>query len=116
VAQAAILPENKNLLRDGKFPWRLAKYASLEPFSWVPSYLFLYLIFLATSYTLQKGVHIRVTFILDLFKFKMKRFLELVASLFAVIICFVLLWQTSLLTRGAFKDDWTAPTMLSVRY
>ena len=46
----------------------------------------------------------------------MKRFLELVASLFAVIFCFVLLWQTSLLTWEAFKDDWIAPTMLSVRY
>ena len=95
------------------------RYVLNRPSRWVSEvscYLFLYLIFLATSYTLEKGVHIRVTFILDLFKFKMKRVLELVASLFAVIFCLVLLWETSLLTWEAFRDDWIAPTMLSVRY
>ena len=95
------------------------RYFLKRPSIWVTevsSYLFLYLIFLATSYTLQKGVHIRVTFILDLFKFKIKRLLELVASLFAVIFCLVLFWQTSLLTWEAFTDDWIAPTMLSVHY
>ena len=95
------------------------RYFLNRPSRWVTEvsgYLLLYLIFLATSYTLEKGVHIRVTFISDLFKFKMKRFLELVGSLFAVIFCFVLLWQTSLLTWEAYRDDWIAPTMLSVRY
>jgi TRAP-type C4-dicarboxylate transport system permease small subunit len=95
------------------------RYVLNRPSRWVTEvsgYLLLYLIFLATSYTLEKGVHIRVTFISDLFKFKMKRFLELVGSLFAVIFCFVLLWQTSLLTWEAYRDDWIAPTMLSVRY
>ena len=95
------------------------RYFLNRPSRWVTEvsgYLLLYLIFLATSYTLEKGVHIRVTFISDLFKFKMKRILELVGSLFAVIFCFVLLWQTSLLTWEAYRDDWIAPTMLSVRY
>jgi TRAP-type C4-dicarboxylate transport system permease small subunit len=27
--------------------------------------------------------------------------------------CFVLLWQTSLMTWSAFKEKWTSPTMLS---
>ena len=95
------------------------RYFLGRPSIWVTevsSYLFLYLIFLATSYTFQKGVHIRVTFILDLFKFKTRRFLELVAYLLAVIFCLVLLWETSMLTWEAYADDWIAPTMLSVRY
>ncbi|MFC1866840.1 TRAP transporter small permease [Thermodesulfobacteriota bacterium] len=95
------------------------RYFLKRPSIWVTevsSYLFLYMIFLATSYTLQQGVHIRVTFILDLFSANVKRFLELVASLLAVIFCLVLIWQTSLLTWEAFRDDWIAPTMLSVRY
>ena len=95
------------------------RYFIKRPSIWVTevaSYLFLYLIFLATSYTLQRGVHIRVTFLLDLFSAKIKRYLELLSSLFAIIFCLVLLWQTSLLTWEAFRDDWIAPTMLSVHY
>ena len=95
------------------------RYFIKRPSIWVTevaSYLFLYLIFLATSYTLQQGVHIRVTFLLDLFSAKIKRYLELLSSLFAIIFCLVLLWQTSLLTWEAFRDDWIAPTMLSVHY
>ena len=95
------------------------RYFIKRPSIWVTEvagYLFLYLIFLATSYTLQQGVHIKVTFLLDLFSAKLKRYLEFLASLFAIIFCLVLLWQTSLLTWEAFRDDWIAPTMLSVHY
>lgn len=95
------------------------RYFLKRPSIWVTevsSYLFLYLIFLATSYTLQEGVHIRVTFLLDLFGARVKRYLELVSSLLAVIFCLVLVWQTSLLTWESYRDDWIAPTMLSVRY
>jgi TRAP-type C4-dicarboxylate transport system permease small subunit len=95
------------------------RYFLKRPSIWVTevsSYLFLYLIFLATSYTLQQGVHIRVTFLLDLFSARIKRSLGLIASLFAIIFCLVLFWQTSLLTWEAFRDDWIAPTMLSVHY
>ena len=95
------------------------RYFLKKPSIWVTevsSYLFLYVIFLGTSYTLQKGVHIRVTFILDLFGSKLKSFLELVASFFAMIFCFVLIWETSVLTWEAYNEEWIAPTMLSVHY
>ena len=95
------------------------RYCLNRPSIWiteVSTYLFLYIIFLGTAYTLQQGVHIRVTFMLDLFHAKLVRILDLIASLFAIIFCVVLLWQTSLLTWNAFTEKWIAPTMLSAHY
>ena len=48
------------------------RYFFNRPSIWVTevsTYLFLYIIFLGTAYTLQKGMHIRVTFLLDFFNF-----------------------------------------------
>ena len=95
------------------------RYFLKKPSIWVTevsSYLFLYVIFLGTAYTLQKGVHIRVTFIIDLFGGKLKGFLQLIASLFAATFCAVLTWETSVLTWEAYREEWIAPTMLSVHY
>jgi len=82
----------------------------------VSSYLFLYIIFLGTAYALQQGLHIRVTFLLDQFSPRIMRILELITSLFSILFCFVLIWQTWVMTWTAFKENWTSPTMLSAPY
>jgi len=92
------------------------RYLFRSPSIWiteVSTYLFLYTIFLATSYTLQEGIHIKVTFLIFRFSNRVKRFFNLITSIFAMAFCFVLLWQTSLMTWSAFKENWTSPTMLS---
>ena len=95
------------------------RYFFNRPSIWiteVSSYLFLYIIFFGTAYTLQQGLHLRVTFLLDQFNPRVMRILELITSLFSMLFCFVLLWQTSVMTWTAFKESWTSPTMLSAPY
>jgi TRAP-type C4-dicarboxylate transport system permease small subunit len=71
------------------------------------------MIFLATSYALQEGTHIKVTFLLFSFSDQIKRIFHLITSIFAMIFCGVLLWQTAAMTWSAFKEKWTSPTMLN---
>jgi TRAP-type C4-dicarboxylate transport system permease small subunit len=95
------------------------RYFFNRPSIWVTevsTYLFLYLIFLATSYALQNGLHIRVTFLLGYFSQKAKRIIEIITSLFALTFSTVLLWQTSIMTWTAFSEDWTSPTMLNAPF
>lgn len=92
------------------------RYVFRSPSIWiteVSTYLFLYTIFLATSYALQEGIHIKVTFLIFPFSDRVKRFFHLLTSIFAMAFCLVLLWQTSLMTWSAFRERWTSPTMLS---
>jgi len=95
------------------------RYFFNRPSIWVTevsTYLFLYLIFLATSYALQQGLHIRVTFLLDYFGDKVRRIIDIITSLFALTFSAVLLWQTSSMTWTAFSEDWTSPTMLNAPF
>lgn len=97
----------------------ILRYFFNRPSIWiteVSSYLFLYIIFLGTAYALQQGLHIRVTFLLDRFNESLTRVFNLITSLLAIVFCFALLWQTSVMTWSAFKEDWTSPTMLSAPY
>ena len=92
------------------------RYFFNSPSIWVTevsSYLFLYIIFFGTAYALQQGLHIRVTFLLDLFGPRAVRIVDLMTSLFAIVFCVVLLWETSVMTWDAFAEHWTSPTMLS---
>jgi TRAP-type C4-dicarboxylate transport system permease small subunit len=92
------------------------RYFFRRPSIWiteVSTYLFLYIIFLGTSYALQQDMHIKVFFLLVAFNDRAKRIFSFITSLFAMIFCFVLLWQTTLMTWSAFKEKWTSPTMLS---
>ena len=95
------------------------RYFFNRPSIWVTevsTYLFMYIIFLGTAYALQQGMHLRVTFIFDFFNTRTKRIIELLTSIFAMLFCLVFLWQTSLMTWAAFKEDWLSPTMLSAPY
>jgi len=95
------------------------RYFFNRPSIWVTevsSYLFLYLLFLATAYALQEGQHIRLTFLLDYFSDKVRRILDAVTSLFALIFSVVLLWQSSIMTWTAFTENWTSPTMLNAPF
>ena len=97
----------------------ILRYFFGRPSTWVTevtTYLFLYVIFLATAYTLQQDLHVRVTFLLDRFGPGVRRVINLVTSVLAMVFCFVLLWQTSVMTWTAFSQHWTSPTMLSVPY
>jgi C4-dicarboxylate transporter DctQ subunit len=92
------------------------RYFFKSPSIWiteVSTYLFLYIIFLATAYTLQNGQHIRVTFL----RFRLGpmaiRVLDLVCSILAMIFCTVLLWQVSKMTWSAYQEAWVSPTLLS---
>lgn len=97
----------------------ILRYFFNRPSIWVTeitTYLFLYIIFLGTAYALQEGMHIRVTFLLDLFNEKVTRIINLITALFAMIFSFVLLWETSEMTWYAFSEKWTSPTMLNAPY
>lgn len=92
------------------------RYFFHRPSIWiteVSTYLFLYMIFLATSYALQQEMHIKVTFLLFALSDRAKRVFHLITSIFAMIFCLVLLWQTTAMTWSAYKERWTSPTMLS---
>lgn len=95
------------------------RYALGRPTIWiteVSTYLFLYVIYLATAYALQQGTHIKVTFFVDLFGEKIQRIIDLITSILATVFTVVLLWQTSEMTWTAFKGNWTSPTMLNAPY
>jgi C4-dicarboxylate transporter DctQ subunit len=97
----------------------ILRYFFGRPSIWiteVSTYLFLYIIFLGTAYTLQQDQHIRVTFLLDFLGRRTKRIINLFTSVFAMIFSFVLLWQTSIMTWTAFREGWTSPTMLNAPY
>ena len=95
------------------------RYFFNRPSIWVTevsTYLFLYIIFLGTAYTLQKGMHIRVTFLLDFFNARVTKIINMITSLFALTFSVVLLWQTAIMTWAAFSERWTSPTMLNAPY
>jgi TRAP-type C4-dicarboxylate transport system permease small subunit len=95
------------------------RYVLGSPTIWiteVSTYLFLYVIYLATAYALQQGMHIKVTFLRDFFGKKTQRILDLITSILATLFTAVLLWQTSEMTWTAFKGNWTSPTMLNAPY
>lgn len=95
------------------------RYFFNRPSIWVTevsSYLMLYITFLGTAYALQLGMHIKVTFIRDIFGIRTKRIIELLTSIFAMLFLLGLLWQTSRMTWEAFTEDWLSPTILSARY
>jgi TRAP-type C4-dicarboxylate transport system permease small subunit len=95
------------------------RYVFGRPSIWiteVSTYLFLYIIYLSTAYTLQKGTHIKVTFLLDPLGPRAQRIINLVTSIFGIVFTVVLLWQSSLMTWSAYKGHWTSPTMLSAPF
>jgi len=93
------------------------RYVFGSPTIWiteVSTYLFLYVIYLATAYALQKGDHIKVTFFVDFCSKKAQRWIDLVTQIMGVLFTVVLLWQTSAMTWSAIKGKWTTPTMLNM--
>ena len=95
------------------------RYVFSRPSIWiteVSTYLFLYIIYLATAYTLQQGTHIKVTFLLDPLPPRARRIVNLVTSIFGIVFTVVLLWQSSIMTWSAFMGNWTSPTILSAPY
>ncbi|MDB9822584.1 TRAP transporter small permease [Deltaproteobacteria bacterium] len=97
----------------------ILRYFFNRPSIWITevcTYLFLYVIFLGTSYALQMDLHIRVTFLLSHLPRGYVRWLERLTSIFCMVFSAVLLWQTSIMTWVSFSGKWTTPTMLSVPY
>lgn len=93
------------------------RYVFNRPSIWiteVTTYLLLYMTFLGTSYALQQGTHIKVTFLSDLFNIRVQRVITLITSFFALAFCLVLLWQTGKMTWLSMVRHWTSPTMLSI--
>lgn len=93
------------------------RYVFNRPSIWiteVTTYLLLYMTFLGTSYALQQGTHIKVTFLSDLFNLRVQRVITLITSFFALAFCLVLLWQTGKMTWLSMVRHWTSPTMLSI--
>ncbi len=93
------------------------RYFFNQPSTWiteVSTYLFLYIIFLSTSYALQTELHIKVNFLSTYLPDRYSHWIELLTSLFCIIFTAVLLWQTSIMTWAAFAEKWTTPTMLGV--
>jgi TRAP-type C4-dicarboxylate transport system permease small subunit len=95
------------------------RYVFGKPTIWiteVSTYLFLYVIYLGTAYTLQRDLHIKVTFLLDALSKRTQRIIDLITSIMATLFTVVLLWQTSLMTWSAIKGNWTSPTALNAPY
>src|SRR4030042_4150890 len=68
------------------------RYFFRRPSIWiteVSTFLFLYMIFLSTSYALQQEMHVKVTFLLIGFSDRVKRVFHLITSIFAMIFCLV---------------------------
>jgi TRAP-type C4-dicarboxylate transport system permease small subunit len=61
-------------------------------------------------------MHIKVTFIVGFLGPRLTKIIDLLTAIFAMVFCLVLLWQTTVMTWTAFKEDWTSPTMLNAPY
>jgi C4-dicarboxylate transporter DctQ subunit len=93
------------------------RYVFNSPSIWiteVSSYLFLYIIFLATAYALQEDQHISVSFLLDLLGTKLQKVANVLASLVGIFFCLVLVWQTTRMALVSYREGWVSPTMLAV--
>lgn len=92
------------------------RYFFRSPSIWiteVSTYLFLYIIFLAAPFALQRGQHIRVTFLQYRLNAKAIRLIDLVCSILAMTFCSVLLWQAARMTWQAYVEKWVSPTVLN---
>lgn len=95
----------------------ILRYFFNHPSIWITeisSYLFLYIIFLGTGYALQMDLHIKVSFLLALLPKGYVRWFDILTSLFCIVFCAVLLWQTAVMTWSSFSGGWTTPTMLGI--
>jgi len=92
------------------------RYFFSRPSIWiteVSTYLFLYIIFLATPFALQQGRHIKVTFLQSRLNAKTIRIINLGCSILAMVFCLVLIWQASRMTWQAYEEKWVSPTVLN---
>lgn len=97
----------------------ILRYFFNRPSIWITeicTYLFLYIIFLGTSYALQMDLHLRVTFLFTYLPSGYVRWLDRLTSIFCILFSAVLLWQTYTMTWVSFSEKWTTPTMLGVPY
>jgi TRAP-type C4-dicarboxylate transport system permease small subunit len=93
------------------------RYFFNRPSIWiteVSTYLFLYIIFLGTSYALQTELHIRVNFLLTCLPAAWVRWIEVITSVLCIVFVGVLLWQSTVMTWTAHVEQWTTPTMLGL--
>lgn len=93
------------------------RYLFNRPSIWiteVSTYMFLYIIFLGTAYTLQQDQHISVGFLLDLLGPRFHKIIPRITSLIGMIFCFVFMWQTGRMAWKAYQEEWVSPTMLAV--
>jgi TRAP-type C4-dicarboxylate transport system permease small subunit len=61
-------------------------------------------------------MHLKVTFLLNLFRGRVAKVIDLITSIMAACFTFVLMWQGSVMTWTAFKKNWTSPTALNAPY
>jgi TRAP-type C4-dicarboxylate transport system permease small subunit len=95
----------------------IARYFFNSPSTWVmevSGYLLLYIVFLSAAYTLQEGGHVNVDLVLVYLPNKIKHLFLVLANLFSLIFCSVLLWQCTRFTLLAFKGSWKSITPMGM--
>ena len=85
----------------------ITRYFFLQPATWtypVTSYMLLYCIYLAVAYTLQKGGHVSVEFVVELVPPTARRWMERMGHLLGLVFTLVMLQQSArLFVRHAFE-------------
>lgn len=93
------------------------RYVLRSPAAWaVPltGYLLLYVIFIASSFTLQQGGHVRVEFAVELLPQRLRQRVERSAHVLGLAFILVLLWQATRMTQRAIAVGERDITTLAV--
>jgi TRAP-type C4-dicarboxylate transport system permease small subunit len=80
------------------------------------SYMLLFIAFMPLGWVFQKGMHIRVDFILQQFKPAFQRWMNVISAFLGAFFSALLVWQTIRLVHNAYRLGWVTYSTQSPTY
>ena len=93
------------------------RFVLVRPVSWaeeVPRLLFLVIMYLGLAYTTRIGGHVTLDVIITRLPEHYRGLLQVITSLTALVVTFVLLWQATRILNMAIKENWHTSTTVPV--
>ncbi len=94
-----------------------ARYFFNKPTSWsteTAAFILLILSFLGAAHVLKRDIHVRMDLIYDAVKKRYKHILDVITSLFSILICAIVVWRGTLVTMDLFTQNTLTPTTMQV--
>ncbi|MBI4768630.1 MAG: TRAP transporter small permease subunit [Deltaproteobacteria bacterium] len=97
----------------------IMRYIFTRPPLWTDeaaSYMLLFIAFMPLGWVFQKGMHIKVDFILQHFNPKIQKWMNVISDFLGTLFSALLVWQTIRLVNNAYRLGWVTYSTQSPTY